>query len=99
MSNDRDARIKILEDTISGIEKTYGKGTIMKLGDGVINPVESIPTGSLSLDYALVFRAGELLKSTVRNLQEKLQFVFTSLQKHKKEAGLQLLLMPNTQWI
>ncbi len=53
MSNDRDARIKILEDTISGIEKTYGKGTIMKLGDGVINPVESIPTGSLSLDYAL----------------------------------------------
>jgi recombination protein RecA len=53
MSAERDARIKILEETISSIEKTYGKGTIMKLGDGVINPVESIPTGSLSLDYAL----------------------------------------------
>jgi len=53
MSVERDARIKILEETISNIEKTYGKGTIMKLGDGVINPVESIPTGSLSLDYAL----------------------------------------------
>lgn len=53
MSVERDARIKILDETISNIEKTFGKGTIMKLGDGVINPVESIPTGSLSLDYAL----------------------------------------------
>ena len=53
MTVDKDARLKILEDTISNIEKTYGKGTIMKLGDGVINAVESIPTGSLSLDFAL----------------------------------------------
>jgi len=50
---EKDARIKILEDTISNIEKQYGKGTIMKLGDGVISEVESISTGSLSLDYAL----------------------------------------------
>jgi recombination protein RecA len=42
-----------LDDTISNIEKQYGKGTIMKLGDGVINPVDSIPTGSISLDYVL----------------------------------------------
>lgn len=48
-----DARLKIIEDTISSIEKTYGKGSIMKLGDGVIAEVEAIPTGSLSLDYAL----------------------------------------------
>jgi recombination protein RecA len=53
MSAEKDARIKILDETISNLEKTFGKGTIMKLGDGVINPVESIPTGSLSLDYAL----------------------------------------------
>lgn len=53
MANDKDARMKILEETISSIEKTYGKGSIMKLGDGVINEVESIPTGSLSLDKAL----------------------------------------------
>lgn len=53
MSLDKDARMKILEDTIANIEKTYGKGTIMKLGDGVINKVEAISTGSLSLDYAL----------------------------------------------
>ncbi len=53
MAADKDARLKILDETITNIEKTYGKGTIMKLGDGVINPVESIPTGSLSLDFAL----------------------------------------------
>lgn len=53
MSTDKDQRIKILEDTIVNIEKQFGKGTIMKLGSGVIAPVESIPTGSLSLDCAL----------------------------------------------
>lgn len=53
MAVDKDARMKILEETIANIDKTYGKGTIMKLGDGVINPVESISTGSLALDFAL----------------------------------------------
>ncbi len=53
MATDKDTRLKILEDTIASIDKTYGKGTIMKLGDGVINAVESISTGSLTLDFAL----------------------------------------------
>lgn len=53
MATDKDARLKILEETIASIDKSYGKGTIMKLGDGVINAVESISTGSLTLDYAL----------------------------------------------
>ncbi len=53
MSTEKEQKLKIIEDAISTIEKTYGKGSIMKLGDGVINDVESIPTGSISLDYAL----------------------------------------------
>jgi recombination protein RecA len=53
LSPDRDQKMKIIEDAILTIEKTYGKGSIMKLGDGVINQIESIPTGALSLDYAL----------------------------------------------
>lgn len=53
MGVDKDARMKILDETIASIDKTYGKGTIMKLGDGVINAVESISTGSLTLDFAL----------------------------------------------
>lgn len=53
MSNERDTKLKILEDTIVNIEKAHGKGSIMKLGDGVINKIESIPTGAISLDYIL----------------------------------------------
>ena len=53
MADDKEAKQKILEDTIFSIEKTYGKGSIMRLGDGVINKVDCIPTGAISLDYAL----------------------------------------------
>ena len=52
-TNVKDPRLKILEDTIQNLEKTYGKGTIMRLGDGIVNKIDSISTGSLSLDYAL----------------------------------------------
>lgn len=53
MATEKESRLKILEDTIYGIEKTYGKGAIMKLGDGVVNKVAAISTGSISLDNAL----------------------------------------------
>lgn len=53
MATDRDQKQKMLEDTVTTIEKTHGKGSIMRLGDGVINKVPSIPTGSLSLDNAM----------------------------------------------
>lgn len=53
MADNKEAKQKILEDTIYSIEKTFGKGSIMKLGDGVVNKVDSISTGSVSLDYAL----------------------------------------------
>lgn len=53
MATDKEQKLKIIEDAISSIEKTYGKGSIMKLGDGVVQAIESIPTGALSLDYAL----------------------------------------------
>jgi len=53
MAEEIDAKLKLLEDTIFSIEKTYGKGTIMKLGDGVIADIKSISTGSISLDHAL----------------------------------------------
>jgi len=53
MPTEQEQKMKIIEDAISSIEKTYGKGSIMKLGDGVVQGIESIPTGALSLDYAL----------------------------------------------
>ena len=44
---------KALETAIAQIEKAYGKGSIMRMGDGSQVNVEAIPTGSLSLDLAL----------------------------------------------
>lgn len=46
-------KLKALQLTIDKLEKTYGKGTIMKMGDNAIEAVEVIPTGSLTLDIAL----------------------------------------------
>ena len=53
MAADKEQKMKIIEEAITSIEKTYGKGSIMKLGDGIVNDIEAIPTGALSLDYAL----------------------------------------------
>ena len=44
---------KALETAISQIEKNFGKGTVMRLGDRPEMNVEAIPTGSLALDAAL----------------------------------------------
>ena len=50
----REDKLKALDAAISQIEKQYGKGSIMKLGDNSAHMnVETIPTGSLSLDIAL----------------------------------------------
>ena len=46
-------KLKALQMTLDKIEKSYGKGTIMKLGDNAVVPVEAISTGSLTLDMAL----------------------------------------------
>ena len=43
----------LLDDAISKIEKQFGKGAIMKLGDGQVEPVEVISTDCLTLDFAL----------------------------------------------
>ncbi|HOF22178.1 MAG TPA: recombinase RecA [Bacteroidales bacterium] len=46
-------KLKALEVTIGKIEKDFGKGTIMKLGDQAIENIQVIPTGSIGLDAAL----------------------------------------------
>lgn len=53
MSKEKDAKLKALQLTVDKLEKTYGKGTIMKLGDKKVVDIDAIPTGSLGLDIAL----------------------------------------------
>ncbi|QYA24933.1 recombinase RecA [Gramella sp. MT6] len=55
MSNDKekDAKLKALKLTLDKMDKTYGKGTVMKMSDQVVVDVDAISTGSLGLDLAL----------------------------------------------
>jgi len=48
-----DAKRKALELTLSKLEKTYGKGTVMTLGSKPVEETDAIPTGSLGLDIAM----------------------------------------------
>ncbi len=53
-ADERSERSKALDVAVSQIEKQFGKGSIMRLGQkGAIQPVEAIPTGAISLDFAL----------------------------------------------
>jgi len=46
-------KLKALQLTMEKLDKTYGKGAVMKLGDSAVEKVEVIPTGSITLDLAL----------------------------------------------
>jgi len=46
-------KLKALQMTMERLDKAYGKGTVMRLGDNAIQEIEVIPTGSLTLDIAL----------------------------------------------
>jgi recombination protein RecA len=53
MSSEKEAKLKALKLTLDKLDKTYGKGAVMKMGDSVVQDVEVIPSGSLGLDLAL----------------------------------------------
>ena len=52
-NKEREAKLKSLQMAVDRIDKTFGKGTVMKLGDKQVVEVDVIPTGSLGLDLAL----------------------------------------------
>lgn len=53
IQKEADERKKALDLALAQIEKNFGKGSIMKMGEGKRLPIETIPTGSISLDLAL----------------------------------------------
>jgi len=53
MGNDNNEKLKALKLTMDKLDKTYGKGAVMRMGDAPVVEVEVIPTGSLGLDVAL----------------------------------------------
>ena len=53
MGNEKEDKLKALKLTLDKLDKTYGKGTVMKMGDSPDENVEAIPSGSIGLDLAL----------------------------------------------
>ena len=53
MSNEKESKLKALKLTLDKLDKTYGKGAVMKMGDHVVEDVEVISSGSIGLDLAL----------------------------------------------
>jgi len=52
-NSEKDAKLKALQLTLDKLDKTYGKGTVMKMSDQAVQDVEAISSGSLGLDLAL----------------------------------------------
>ena len=50
---EKDSKLKALKLTLDKLDKTYGKGSVMKLGDQTIEKVDAIPSGSIGLNLAM----------------------------------------------
>ena len=84
-------KLKALESTLGNIEKSYGKGAIMKLGDGAIENIESISTGSIALDIALGI--GGLPKGRVTEIfgpeaSGKTTLAIQAIAESQKQGGI-----------
>lgn len=92
-------KIKALQVAMDKIDKTYGRGSIMKLGDDHIENVEVIPTGSIGLDFALGvggYPAGASSRSTAPSRAARPHWPFMPSPRPKSKAALQPSSTPST---
>ena len=96
-------KIKALEMAISQIEKSFGKGAIMRLGAGeVAEGIQVIPTGSIALDMATGiggYPRGRVVEIYGPESSGKPRLPLMQLRRHSRQAALLLLLMQNMRWI
>jgi len=88
---ERDSRLKALQLTVDRLEKTYGKGTIMKLGDKQVVEVETIPSGSVSLDLAIGiggFPKGRVVEIYGPESSGKTTLAIHAIAECQKQGGL-----------
>ncbi|MCR9099864.1 MAG: recombinase RecA [bacterium] len=91
VNKDREAKLKALQLTVDRIEKTYGKGSIMRLGDDNVIEVDAIPSGSLSLDIALGvngFPRGRIVEIYGPESSGKTTLAIHALAECQKQGGI-----------
>lgn len=84
-------KLKALQLTMEKLDKTYGKGTVMKLGDEAVEKVEAIPTGSLSLDIALGvngFPKGRIVEIYGPESSGKTTLAIHAIAEVQKQGGI-----------
>ena len=84
-------KLKVLEATLSKIDKEYGKGTIMKLGDTKVEDVPTISTGSLGLDLALGvggFPRGRIIEIYGPESSGKTTLAIHAIAEAQKQGGI-----------
>ena len=98
MGKDNSEKMKALEAALGQIEKQFGKGSVMKLGDYTAMNVEAIPTGALSLDIALGIGGiprGRIIEVFGPESSGKTTLALHLIAEAQKWAERQLLLMQN----
>lgn len=84
-------KLKVLQAAISKIEKNYGKGSIMKLGDKAVEQVDTISTGSIALDSALGvggFPKGRIIEIYGPESSGKTTLAIHAIAESQKNGGL-----------
>ena len=97
--NPNEGKLKALQAAMAKIEKDFGKGSIMKLGDEHVENIEVIPTGSIALDNALGvggYPKGRIIEIYGQNLPVKQHWLSTPSQRLRRLAVSQLSLMQST---
>ena len=85
------ARLKALQATIDKIEKDFGKGTIMKLGDQPQWDVQVIPSGSVALDHALGvggYPRGRIIEIYCPESSGKTTLAIHAIAEDQKQGGI-----------
>ena len=91
MSNDKDAKQKALKLTMDKLDKTYGKGAVMRMGDSAIEKTESSSSGSLGLDLALGiggFPKGRVVEVYGPESSGKTTITLHAIAEVQKEGGI-----------
>jgi len=84
-------KLKSLQLAMDKIEKTYGKGAVMKLGDGAIEQLEVIPSGSIGLDIALGiggFPKGRIIEIYGPESSGKTTLAIHAIAECQKQGGI-----------